>query len=151
MTYFRMVPERMTKKAVSRIGEVVHSSPNSLRGGYSLIEILLTISILSAGILAITPLFFKSSDVLTHLSARTQAVFMMSNLFADAEERLAGSRHSIEDFPSSGTQEIGGRRYQYHLEITPRDVFGRLVALKAVVSWTDVKDGKITGQTEIRR
>ena len=121
------------KKAGSRTGPK----------GLTLVETLLAVLILSSAIVFIMPAFFKSGAVLSHLTHRSEAELLMSNLIAQKEEDLR-VHHSLDSRTSQGESTVGNISYEYALDVFPEDKSGNLYLLTIRVNWHDIKDNQIS-------
>ena len=96
------------KKAESRTG----NKKQNRGGGFTLIEVLLAVSVISMGVVFILPTFFKSMNVLAYLSDRFEADLWADNLLVEAEEVLKKD-HRLEDWPVVGKEAKGDQVYSY--------------------------------------
>ena len=118
--------------------------------GFTLIETLFAVLILSSGIVFITPAFFKSGGVLARLAGGYRAEILLNNLITEKEESLRNFGE-INTTLSRGTEEAGGFTYTYELEIFPQDSLGRLYLLNARIAWSDYKQNRLSRVAYILR
>ena len=126
------------KKAGSPTGLEVLSG----RRGFTLLETLFAILILSSGIIFIAPALFKSGTILAHISCGYQASILADNLIAEKEEDL-WSHHQIDELTSRGQVSSQGVDYSYEIETSRQDVIGRFYRLTVRIFWKDIHENRI--------
>ena len=131
------------KKEESRTGA---RSPQ----GFTLIETLFAVIILSSGILFITPAFFRSGQILAYLAHSYEAGLLLNNVIAEKEESLRKFR-TLDERISRGQVDSGGVSYAYEVEMTPQNRSGGLYLLTANVRWRDTKQNQVSRTTYILR
>lgn len=107
---------------------------NDPRGGFTLVEVLLAITILAAGALLVIPALQRSADHLQQLYQRRDAETVLSDLIAQAESRFKAEGH-LRDFPMEGEVTENGSSFRYRLELSPVNTGGSLMELRATVRW----------------
>ena len=105
---------------------------------FTLVEVLLAATILTAGILCITPSFFKSAALGGALSNRFSADLLANNLFIDVQHALT-SQKATEALPVKGISALNGISYAYDISMEPKDDAKRLYDVHASVGWTDAQ------------
>lgn len=108
---------------------------------YTLIEVLLTVVILAASLSVLMPSFFKSADILNHLSGRMGASLLFNDLVQEAEEYLRQSK-DLTGFKSESEREVAGRRYHYHLNFNSQDTNKHVYEMTAILEWQDFKPSR---------
>ena len=106
--------------------------------GYTLLEILLTVSVLSMAMAYIFPAFFKSADLSANVSSRLQADLLVNNLCVKAEADLRRDG-TLSDIPVRGRAELGGKIYDYVVQSRKQNSTGTLYALEVAMEWHDFK------------
>jgi len=89
--------------------------------GFSLVELMIAVSILSVGIVAVLTSFLNSASLLDSLHNRLAAINFLEGKISDLRQK-AIEEDGIE--PDSSQEEIalGNRRAEFRLEIQPLDV-----------------------------
>jgi len=89
--------------------------------GFSLVELMIAVSILSVGIVAVLTSFLNSASLLDSLHNRLAAINFLEGKISDLRQK-AIEEDGIE--PDSSQEEIalGNRRAEFKLEIQPLDV-----------------------------
>ena len=126
------------KKAASPTG----NSPVDARG-YTLLEILLTVSVIAVASAFIFPSFFKSADMLENIKGRFLADMVLSDLLVQSEIDLRRSG-SLELAPRKGKTALGGKTFDFVLNAAKRDTHGRLYEVHAGVEWRDFKKNTVS-------
>lgn len=111
--------------------------------GFTLIETLFAVLILSAGVIFIAPALFRSGGVMAHLSCRFEAQLLMNNLIVEQEESLRRD-HQLDESGLRGTAQFNGVTYAYELKGEPQDEQKHLYFLTARVAWRDIKENSIS-------
>ena len=111
------------KKAASRTGN----------NAFTLIEVLLAVSVFAAGILFVFPSFLRSSDALNYLSGRYEGDLIAGNLLTGMEKRFRSER-TLSPESDTGKIDSNGRVYAYRTSVNPvgdsRSVFELSVSLE---------------------
>lgn len=107
--------------------------PASVRG-FTLIEVLLAITILAAGALLALPALERSADHLRYLYERADADAALSNLLTAAEVRFKHDGH-LRELPSSGEIIGGDTVFQYVYKVKPVNRGDALMEVTATVRW----------------
>jgi len=91
------------------------------RSGFSLVELMIAVSILSIGIVAVLTSFLNSASLLDSLQSRIMSVNFLEARISDLREK-AVEEEGVE--PDSSQEEIalGNRSATFKLEIQPLDV-----------------------------
>ena len=124
-------------------------SPTGFKG-FTLLEILFAILILSSGILYIAPALFRSGGLLAHVERVYGAELVAANLISQQEEDLR-KFDQINQSLSRGDIQSSGISYAYEFETTPQDRAGRLYLVTARVRWRDLRQNEITRKAYILR
>lgn len=106
--------------------------PRTLNPGFTLLEIMVTVSILSFGIVALYPSFFMSADVVGYASDQiTVGMWAQKKMWEqeDSFYRLQKAEAPVE----RGTFQDGQRVFSWEKTIEPIDT--GLAALTLNVSW----------------
>jgi len=105
-------------------------------GGFTLIELMLAVSILAIGTVMIQQGFLRASGLFHEASHRLAAQTWMETKLADAREQIVYAEPSSTQ-SESGTFEIAGRPYVWNLDIdllpAGRDYYG----LTLSVGWSE--------------
>ncbi|MBF0569153.1 MAG: prepilin-type N-terminal cleavage/methylation domain-containing protein [Candidatus Omnitrophica bacterium] len=108
------------------------------RKGLTFIEVMVTVVVLSVGLVAIYRSFFIGIDYLNHLSCRLHALNLIESKIAFAEKDF----QSLKDFdigPMSETVVINNRPVEFHYAIDLKPV-GKLLSvfsLDITLSWEE--------------
>lgn len=127
-----------------------HSTEPSLEKGFTLIEILVALLILSIGLTSVFLLFTQALSVQEQSIGQTDAVHYAHSLFAETQSRLNQGAISI---PSDGLESRGelNSRYRYQLHMTPVPEHRHLYRTEVTVFWnTQGNDQKQTFKTVLR-
>lgn len=104
--------------------------------GYTLLEILLAISVLSLGSLFVFPAFMKSADLLANVSSRYHALILADNLLAKSQKDLY-TFGLLPETAENGTRMLNGRRYQYKMNFVKLDPMRTLYEIVLEIRWGD--------------
>lgn len=110
--------------------------------GFTLVETLLAILILSSGILFLAPALFKSGAVVAHAACGYQAELLAGNLIAQKEEDLRKYKQINQADTRSETLS-GGVSYLCEMKALPQDRLGRLYLVTVRISWKDMRQNQI--------
>lgn len=101
-----------SNKAILNPPELNQLLSNNRQSGFTLIEIIVAVSILAIASTAINSALVKHADTAAHLEERLVANWVASNAIAEA--RLA---FQYEESPkTSGSEDMGGREWRFALE-----------------------------------
>jgi type II secretion system protein I len=103
-------------------------------GGFTLVEVLLAITILAAGALLVIPALQRSADHLQYLYQRRDAEVVLGNLVEQTELRFKSDTH-LRELPLEGEVVDNGTSFRYQLELIPVNVGESLMELRATVRW----------------
>ena len=112
------------------------------RAGFTLVETLFAVTVLSLGLLAIFPAFFKSANTLAHLSQRYQASLLMNNLFSDTEEKLRSGEALLP--LAQGKEPLGSGACLYTITALPQDGLNRAYLVTVDLEWRDFKENHLS-------
>ena len=115
-------------------GRAPHRKPRNK--GITFIEVMLTVVVLSTGLVALYRTFFSAIDQLEHLSMRLYAINLMDSRIATIERDF----RSLKDFDIGALSEeavINGRpvMFQYTVDLTPVGTLLSVFELDIVLSW----------------
>lgn len=111
--------------------------------GYTLFEVLCAILVISIGLTYTFPSFFKSANVLTHLSRRFHAGVLLNNLVVESEDYLR-ENGSLEGWPSYEKTGFEDPAYTCSIQAVPADRFGQTFQLTARIAWQDSKKNELS-------
>ena len=89
--------------------------------GFTLIEVLFSVTILVSGIFFIYPAFFRSSGVLTRIASRYETSRLAQDLIEETGSRLRKQKN-LGVSRESGRRVIAGHEYPYTLCVSPMDL-----------------------------
>ena len=107
--------------------------PESERG-FTLIEVLLAITLLAAGALLALPSLRQSGDYLQHLYRRCDAETVLDNLLAEAELQFRDEGH-LRNLVLEGERTGGSTPMRYRIEAHPINAGESLMELVVQVNW----------------
>ncbi len=107
-------------------------SPTGRNDGYTLIEVLLTVSVLAFSFSFLLPAFRGSAEGLRRISVRQDASLIAENLIADAEGYLRENK-TLDSWPNEGKKTSNGVPYRYTARLMPQDRYGLLQELTVSV------------------
>lgn len=113
------------------------------KAGYTLLEILLTVLVVSFGITVIFPLLLKTSSYLHDLQSRQDAGILLNNLLVDARE-YTFDKKSLEGWPMTGEFEMHKRQYHYSADIQAVTSDPRLMEVTIRMTWDYPKHGQLS-------
>lgn len=118
--------------------------------GFTLIEVLLSLAVFSIGMMMIFPSYFKSSELLAHLSRRYEANLIVNNLLVESEINF---RKAQDGRPpaSAGSIRLNENDYQYRMRLVPQDKAGGLYRLTAEIEWRDRKQNRFSRSAVITK
>lgn len=134
---------------MKKAGSLTGSKDASL-AGFTLIEVLFAILILSSGIIYIAPALFRSGGILAHIGYTYEAEIVANNLIDQQEEDLR-KFYEINQSLSRGNVQRRGIVYSYEFEAKPQNRAGRLYFLTVRVQWRDLRQNEITRSAYILR
>ena len=104
--------------------------------GFTLIEVMVTVAVLSLGTLIIHQGFLRSADVLVHYNSQLAAEEWADNkLWAVKESLFFTDENSAEG--SNGTFEEAGRIFNWSLESNPVPGTDELYLIRMNLSWNE--------------
>jgi prepilin-type N-terminal cleavage/methylation domain-containing protein len=118
--------------------------------GFTLVEVLLSVTVFSLGILVIFPSFFKSMQLLSVLAGRYPADLAANNVIVEAEERLRSEGRPPQRKDSRDIV-LSGRTYHVETETAPQESSERLYRIDVLVSWKGFRNEKISSAADILR
>ncbi len=104
--------------------------------GFTLVEVLLAITILAAGALLTLPALQRAGGHLMYLYQRHDADAALSNLLTAAEIRFRSEGH-LRSLPLEGEVVEGGTRFIYSMTFRPVNRGEALMEITASVRWLD--------------
>lgn len=110
--------------------------------GLTLVELLITVVILSVGIVFIYKSFFICLDYMQSLASRWQAVNILNERIDDLSLQMRTSKDFLLDpGPSDVVVVINNKNVVYHLEVSLNDegVIQGVYALQVMARWHDGK------------
>lgn len=126
------------------------SRPRAVRrgAGITFIEVMLTVVILSTGLVAIYRSFFSAIDYLDHLCTRLYAINLIESRIAVIERDF----RSLQDFDIGALSEealINNRQvaFQYAVDMKPVGTLLSVFELNIVLSWQERGREVRTGRT----
>ncbi len=137
------------KKAVSPTGARLREAPRRVRG-FTLIETLFAILILSSGIIFIAPALFKSGVIMTRVACGYQADLLAGNLISEKEEDLR-KFNQMTSLTTRGTARMRGTDFFYEIEASSQDRLMRLYQLTVRIHWKDIRENQIIRTAYILR
>ena len=107
------------------------------RVGFSLLEIMVAISILAIGIVAIYKAFFTSLDYLSYLKTRLYANILLDQKFADIEYyfKLKGEIPNVREETDSFRVDQRLINFRYDFKIKTVEQMPNLVELDLSILW----------------
>ncbi len=108
--------------------------PKASVSGFTLIEVLLAITILAAGALLALPALQRSGDHLRYLYQRADADIALNNLLIGAELRFRTDGH-LRDFPTAGEIVGGDTPFAYEIQTKSVNRGASLMEVTATVRW----------------
>lgn len=102
--------------------------------GFTLVEVLLAITILAAGALLALPALQRSSDHLRYLYQRRDAEMAIHQLITQAEITFRKDGH-LRRLPLEGEMTAGDTQFRYRIEWHPVNAGESLMELQANVNW----------------
>lgn len=102
--------------------------------GFTLIEVLLAITILAAGALLALPALQRSGDHLRSLYQRNDADEALNDLLTSAAVRYRADGH-LKEFPLEGEITGGSTRFDYTVTVKPVNQGHALMEVTAQVRW----------------
>lgn len=137
-----MIDSVLTRRTVAPCGRKTERKGAAAvrQRGFTLIEIMVAVAILSLGIVVIYETFFMFLAVYGHYASFFDTHEWINGRIWDAEEGLVRS-HKIRLGEDSGTFEKNARRYTWNASIDPLDFERGLFAVTV-----DVSDTKITAR-----
>jgi prepilin-type N-terminal cleavage/methylation domain-containing protein len=116
------------------------SSTGNKTQGFTFVEIMVTLVILSAGIVMIYKSFFLCVDYLSYLTCRLYASQMIENKMADVSRSYRESPDSsFNRGATTETMEVSHKwvDFNYAIEMSPVNDLDYLYRLKVTLSWYD--------------
>ncbi len=119
-----------------------------MKNGFTLIEILVVVLILSFSIIGTFTAFYKVSDGLRYLLVRHDADMIADDLITDARVHFRQTRH-FRNWPAN--KEIYLNKRLYGLDVTAEAVNAAesLYRLDVKVGWSTNKPGRVSKQALI--
>jgi len=107
--------------------------------GFSFIEIMTTVAVLSLGILAVYQSFFKSLDYLNHMTYRLHALNILSNKIELVQKRLEVSGEIALNEPTPAIVSINGKTVEFQQDVQISDVhqLKNIYRLDVTLSWQE--------------
>jgi len=102
--------------------------------GIALLEILISVTVLSTGLIAVFRPLLVSLSAFTYADRRVEAHRLLKNFVWDLENR-AREDGSLSDVQTAGVLLGRGHIYNYDLTVSPLDEKERLHQLDFVVRW----------------
>lgn len=109
---------------------------NRTSAGFTLIELMITVAVLSMGTVMIQQGFLRSSSVLDRLSSSLKIQSWMDERIWEAKERLFYSESASLD-NQGGDFTDSGRLFHWLLEVQPVSDGKDLYQIHLSVNWTD--------------
>jgi len=114
------------------------------RSGFSLLEVLLAISILALSLLYLTPAFIRSMSILSRLRDEGPARLALTQVLTDAEIHFRKNRR-LEGWPFEGDVRAAGRTFTYDARATSENTQKSLYRLNVVIRYGKGEKQKISG------
>ena len=111
--------------------------------GYTLLEALCAVTVISIGVVLIFPTFFKSANLLAHLSNRFEANLLLENIAAETDSYLRANGN-LDDFSLKGKKGFEDGKYACHAEAVPQDRHRESYEVAASVEWTDARKNRLS-------
>lgn len=102
--------------------------------GFTLVEVLLAITILAAGALLALPALQRAGGHLMYLYQRHDADAALNNLLTSAEMRFRSEGH-LRNLPLEGEVVEGGTRFKFSMVYRPVNRGEALMEVTASVRW----------------
>jgi prepilin-type N-terminal cleavage/methylation domain-containing protein len=104
------------------------------RKGFTLLEVLLSVAVLSVGSLVIASAFMKTADLVSVTGDRYPAELLCRNLMVEAEENLIQEK-DVERMPLHEKIDADGRHYEVQYEYRPYENSKNLYELTVTMEW----------------
>ncbi|MFT5207263.1 MAG: prepilin-type N-terminal cleavage/methylation domain-containing protein [Candidatus Omnitrophota bacterium] len=114
-----------------------------LKSGFTLIEILVVVIILSFSIIGTFTAFYKVSDTLRYLLVRHDADMIADDLITDARVHFRKTRH-FRNWPANREIYLNKRLYQLDVEAEAGNAAESLYLLDIKVAWSANKPGQVS-------
>lgn len=111
--------------------------------GFTLIEVLLSVTIFIVGISFIYLAFYKSADVISRLSRQYEAASVITDLIEETELSLRETKKP-DSIPLMGEKKIQNHLYQYTLSLMPLDKKKRAYRMSVHLEWAEGRKGSIS-------
>ncbi len=107
--------------------------------GFSFIEIMTTVAVLSLGIVAIYQSFFKSLDYLNHMTYRLHALSILANKVELIQKRLEVTGELVLTGVSPASAYINGRNVDFaeNVHVSQVGSLKNIYKLDVVLSWRE--------------
>ena len=108
--------------------------------GFTFVEVMVALVILSVGIVAILKSFIVSLDQLSYLTNRFYATTLLDNRVAQMERTLiAYNTLSLDELALTETVRVGSKKIDFKQQVTIEEVknFPELFELNVTVSWKE--------------
>jgi len=110
--------------------------------GFTLLEILMAVSVLGVGLTLIFPLFFRTADHMQYLTDRHEASLILEDLLVDGREYFI-EHLNLDGWPSEGEVVRGARIYHYETREQALHDGESLYQIGARVWWDEKTHGKL--------
>lgn len=109
------------------------------QGGFSFIEVMTTVAVLSLGIVAIYQSFFKSLDYLNHMTYRLHALSILANKIELIQKRLEVTGEVLLTGLPPASAYINGTNVDFdeHVQVSQVGSLKNIYKLDIVLSWRE--------------
>ncbi len=126
--------------------------------GFTLFELLITVTVLTAGIAVILPALFRSSGIPQYLNSRYEATLVANNLFVKASETLR-DKGSLKEWTHKGTVYSSDQAFEYYADVDLQKTLGvpntvlekKLYKIDLDIQWAGVRKGQIRRSAYVGR
>lgn len=111
------------------------------KNGFTFIEIMVTLIILSVGIVGVYQALFKSLDLMSRLNSRLYANILLDDQIATVERRLRAYKTLPTEMPAMQEVSVGVKtiNYEPQLRISEVDQYTDVFRIDLIYAWTDNK------------